>query len=130
MNIKEILETYKTITVVGLSSHTWRASYGVSRFMQSVGYRIIPVNPNETEVLGEKVYPSLDEAPDPVEIVDIFRRSEYVPDLVEAAIRKHAKVIWMHEGVIHEAAAERARSAGLEVVMDRCILKEHMRYFE
>jgi predicted CoA-binding protein len=130
MSIKEILESYKTITVVGLSSHAWRASYGVSRFMQSVGYRILPVNPNETEVLGEKVYPSLDDVPEPVEIVDIFRRSEYVPDIVEAAIRKHAKVIWMQEGVIHEAAAERARNAGMEVIMDRCILKEHMRYFE
>jgi uncharacterized protein len=130
MNIKEILETYKTIAVVGLSSHAWRASNGVSRFMQSVGYRIIPVNPNETEVLGERVYRSLDDVPEPIEIVDIFRRPEYVPDIVEAAIRKHAKVIWMQEGVINEAAAERARSAGLEVVMDRCILKEHMRYFE
>src|SRR5262249_36200570 len=99
-------------------------------FMQSVGYRIVPVNPNESEVLGERVYPSLDDVPEPVEIVDIFRRSEYVPDIVEAAIRKHAKVIWMQEGVVHEAAAERARNAGMEVVMDRCILKEHMRYFE
>src|SRR5215475_11668034 len=107
MNIKEILETYKTITVVGLSSHTWRASYGVSRFMQSVGYRIVPVNPNESEVLGERVYPSLDDVPEPVEIVDIFRRSEYVPDIVEAAIRKHARVIWMQLGVANQAAADR-----------------------
>jgi len=129
MSIKEILETYRTIAVVGLSSHPWRASYGVSRFMQSVGYRIIPVNPNETEVLGEKVFPSLDDVPGPIEIVDIFRRSEYVPDIVEAAIRRNAKVIWMQEGVIHETAAARAREAGLDVVMDRCILKEHMRCF-
>jgi predicted CoA-binding protein len=129
MSIKEILEIYKTIAVVGLSSHTWRASYGVSHFMQGVGYRIVPVNPNETEVLGEKAYASLDEVPGPIEIVDIFRRSEYVPDVVEAAVRRNAKVIWMQEGVVHEAAAERARQAGLDVVMDRCILKEHMRYF-
>ena len=129
MTIKEILETYKTIAVVGLSSHTWRASHGVSHFMQGVGYRIVPVNPNETEVLGEKAYASLDDVPGPIEIVDIFRRSEYVPDIVEAAVRRDAKVIWMQEGVVHQAAAERARQAGLDVVMDRCILKEHMRYF-
>ncbi|HEX4999038.1 MAG TPA: CoA-binding protein [Terriglobia bacterium] len=127
MSIKEILETYGTIAVVGLSSHAWRASHGVSRFMQNVGYRIIPVNPNETEVLGEKAYPKLEDVPYPIEIVNIFRRSEYVPDVVESAIRCHAKVIWMQEGVVHEEAAERARQAGLDVVMDRCILKEHMR---
>jgi predicted CoA-binding protein len=129
MNIKEILEAYKTIAVVGLSSHTWRASYGVSHFMQGVGYRIIPVNPNESEVLGEKAFPTLDDVPYPIEIVNIFRRPEYVPDIVEAAVRRAAKVVWMQEGVVHEAAANRARAAGLDVVMDRCILKEHMRYF-
>lgn len=127
MSIKEILEKYRSITVVGLSSHAWRASFGVSRFMQNVGYRIIPVNPNETEVLGEKCYPSLDDVPYPIEIVDIFRRPEYVPDIVEAAIRRSAKVIWMQEGVVNDQAAERARQAGIDVVMDRCILKEHMR---
>jgi uncharacterized protein len=129
MTVKEILENYKTIAVVGLSSDTWRASFGVSRFMQNVGYRIIPVNPNETEVLGEKAYNSLDEVPGPIEIVNVFRRPEFVPEVVEAAIRRGAKVIWMQEGVIHERAAERARQAGLDVVMDRCILKEHMRLF-
>jgi predicted CoA-binding protein len=129
MSIKEILEAYHTIAVVGLSSHTWRASFGVSRFMQNVGYRIIPVNPNETDVLGEKAYATLDDVPGPIEIVDIFRRAEFVPDIVEAAIRRGAKAIWMQEGVVHERAAERARQAGLDVVMDRCILKEHMRYF-
>ncbi len=128
MTIKEILETYKTIAVVGLSSSPYRASNGVSRFMQNNGYRIIPVNPNETEVLGEKAYPSLDAVPESFEIVDIFRRSQYVPDIVEAAIRKGARVIWMQESVIHEAAAKRAQEAGLEVVMDRCILKEHMQW--
>jgi uncharacterized protein len=95
--------------------------------MQRAGYRIIPVNPHEREVLGEKCYAALDEIPESVDIVDIFRRSEYVPEIVEAAIRKGARAIWMQEGVVHEAAAERARAAGLEVVMDRCILKEHRR---
>jgi uncharacterized protein len=129
VSIKEILEAYKTIAVVGLSSHAYRASYSVSQYMQGVGYRIIPVNPLETEVLGEKAYPSLDDVPGPIEIVDIFRRPEYVPDIVEAAIRRNARVIWMQLGVIHEAAAARARTAGLDVVMDRCILQDHMQYF-
>ena len=128
MTIQEILETYKTIAVVGLSSSPWRASLGVSKYMQASGYRIIPVNPNETEVLGQKAYPSLDDVPEPFEIVNIFRRSEYVPGIVEAAIRRHARVIWMQESVIHEAAAQRAREAGLDVIMDCCILKEHMRW--
>jgi uncharacterized protein len=128
VSIKEILEQYKTIAVVGLSSQTWRPSYGVSRYMQSAGYRIIPVNPRESEVLGEKAYPSLDDVPEPFEIVDIFRRPEYVPDVVEAAIRRNARVVWMQSGIVHEAAAERARAAGLEVIMDRCILQDHMRY--
>jgi uncharacterized protein len=129
MTTKEILDKYKRIAVVGLSSNTWRASYGVSRFMQTVGYTITPVNPNETEVLGQKAYPSLDDVPGPIEIVDIFRRSEFVPEIVDAAIRRGAKVIWMQEGVIHEEAARRARAAGIEVVMDRCILKEQMKSF-
>lgn len=129
MNIKEILDRYRTIAVVGLSSQTWRPSYSVSRYMQNAGYRIIPVNPNETEVLGEKAYGSLDEVPEPFEIVDIFRRPEHVPDVVEAAIRRNARVIWMQLGVINEGAAARARAAGLEVVMDRCILQDHKAYF-
>ena len=97
--------------------------------MQNAGYRIIPVNPLETEVLSEKAYPTLDEVPEPFEIVDIFRRPEYVPDIVEAAIRRGARVVWMQLGVVNEAAAARARAAGLEVVMDRCILQDHMQYF-
>ena len=129
MTIKEMLETYRTIAVVGLSSRPYRASHGVSRYMQRQGYRIIPVNPMETEVLSEKAYPSLDDVPESFEIVDIFRRPEFVPDIVEAAIRRKAKVIWMQQGVIHKAAAERARAAGLEVVMDLCILQEHMVLF-
>jgi predicted CoA-binding protein len=126
MTTKEILEKYKRIAVVGLSNNTWRASYGVSRFMQTVGYHITPVNPNETEVLGQKAYSQLDEVPGPLEIVNIFRRSEFVPEIVDAAIRLGAKVVWMQEGVIHEEAAQRARAAGIEVIMDRCILKEQM----
>ncbi len=129
MSIKEILEAYKTIAVVGLSSNRWRASNSVSRYMQNNGYRIIPVNPQETEVLGEKSYASLDDVPEPFQIVDIFRRPEYVPDIVDAAIRRSARVIWMQLGVIHEEAAAKARAAGLEVVMDRCILQDHMLYF-
>jgi len=129
MTTKEILEKYKHIAVVGLSNNTWRASLGVSRFMQTVGYSITPVNPNEREVLGQKAYATLDEVPDPVEIVNIFRRSEYVPEVVDAAIRRGAKVIWMQEGVVHEEAAKRARAAGMEVVMDLCILKEQMKQF-
>jgi len=129
MSIKDILEKYKNIAVVGLSSQTWRPSYSVSQYMQRVGYRITPVNPNETEVLGEKAYASLDEVPDPIEIVDIFRRPEFVPDIVEAAIRRHARVIWMQLGVANQAAADRAIAAGLEVVMDRCILVEHRALF-
>jgi uncharacterized protein len=129
VSIKEILEKYKTIAVVGLSSQTWRPSYSVSRYMQSAGYRIIPVNPNEGEVLGERAYASLDDVPEPIEIVDIFRRPEYVPDIVEAAIRRQARVIWMQLGVINQAAADRAIAAGLEVVMDRCILVEHRALF-
>ena len=125
MTIKEILQTYKNIAVVGLSSQTSRPSYSVSRYMQTVGYRIIPVNPNETEVLGEKAYASLDDVPGPIEIVDIFRRPEFVPDVVDAAIRRKARVIWMQLGIVNEAAAARALAAGLEVVMDRCILVEH-----
>ena len=129
MTIKEILEAYRTIAVVGLSSRPYRASHSVSRYMQRQGYRIIPVNPMETEVLGERAYASLDDVQESFEIVDIFRRSEFVPDIVEAAIRRNAKVIWMQQGVINEAAAERARAAGLDVVMDLCILQEHMALF-
>ena len=128
MSIKEILEKYHTIAVVGLSSHTWRPSYSVSRYMQAAGYRIIPVNPLETEVLGEKAFPTLEAVPEPFEIVDIFRRHEHIPDIVESAIRLNARVIWMQQGLIHDAAAARARSAGLEVVMNRCILVEHQNY--
>lgn len=126
-NIPELLNASHTIAVVGLSSNLTRPSNGVSAYMQRAGYRIIPVNPNETEVLGEKSYARLEDVPEPVDIVDIFRRPEYVPEVVESAIRIGAKAVWMQEGVVHEGAAQRAREAGLQVVMDRCILKEHRR---
>jgi hypothetical protein len=125
MTITELLASARTIAVVGLSHRRARASHGVSEYMQRAGYRIVPVNPQETEVLGEKAYPDLDSIPVAVDIVDIFRRPEFVPEIVEAAIRIGAKAVWMQEGVIHEDAAARARAAGLTVVMDRCILKEH-----
>lgn len=128
-SIREILEHGKTLAVVGLSSKVMRPSHGVAAYMQSHGYRIIPVNPHEESVLGEKGYASLDEVPAPVDVVVIFRRPEFVPAIVEAAIRKRAKAVWMQEGVIHDEAAETARRAGLEVVMDRCILKEYARRF-
>ncbi len=121
----DILRSVKTIAVVGLSSKRMRPSYGVSEYMQRAGYRIIPVNPAETEVLGEKAYPDLDSIPVPVDLVNIFRRSELVPPVVDAAIRIGAKAIWMQEDVVHEEAAEKARAVGLMVVMDRCVLKEH-----
>jgi len=120
-----LLRDSKTIAVVGLSSNRRRPSYGVSEYMQSMGYRIIPVNPQETEVLGEKAFASLDDVREPVDIVNVFRRSEFVPEIVDAAIRIGAKCVWMQEGVMHEEAAAKARAAGLEVVMNRCILKEH-----
>jgi predicted CoA-binding protein len=125
--LSDIFQQCHTIAVVGLSDKRFRPSYGVAEYMQRHGYRIIPVNPQESQVLGEKAYADLDAVPDGIDIVDIFRRSEHVPEIVEAAIRKGAKVVWMQEGVIHEEAAHRAMDAGLVVVMDRCILKDHMR---
>jgi uncharacterized protein len=123
--IAQILQNAKTIAVVGLSSNPLRASHGVSAYMQAQGYRIIPVNPQEEFVLGEKSYPSLLEVPERVDIVNIFRRSEFVPEVVEQAIQKKAAMVWMQEGVVHEQAAEKARQAGLFVVQDLCILQEH-----
>jgi len=128
MNIRELLRSSRVIAVVGLSGKKFRPSYGVAEYMQHEGYRIIPVNPNETEVLGEKSYARLEDIGEPIDIVDIFRRSEFVMPLVESAIRLGAKAVWMQEGVEDEEAAQKAREAGLFVVMDRCILKEHSRY--
>jgi hypothetical protein len=124
-NTTDILKSSHTIAVVGLSSNPMRPSNGVAAYLKRAGYRVIPVNPNEPEVLGEKSYARLEDIPDHIDIVDIFRRSEYVPEIVDSAIRVGANAVWMQEGVIHEEAAERARQAGLQVVMDRCTLKEH-----
>ena len=123
----DILDSARTIAVVGLSSKRYRPSHGVAEYMQRAGYRIIPVNPHETEVLGERCYPDLDSVPDAIDIVDIFRRSEFVPAIVEAAIRKGVRAIWMQEGVYHDEAARKAEAAGVAVAMDRCILKDHRR---
>ena len=123
--IGDILKTAKTIAVVGLSSSPLRPSYGVAAYLQQHGYRIVPVNPNIRGALGEKAWPSLLEVPEKIDIVDIFRRPEFVPEVVEAAIRLQVPCIWMQEDVVHEEAAEKARRAGIFVVMDRCILKEH-----
>jgi predicted CoA-binding protein len=125
--VTEILKTSRTIAVVGLSNRKFRPSYGVADYLKSVGYRIIPVNPLEKEVLGEQCYARLEDIPEKVDIVDIFRRSEFVPEIVDGAIRVGARAVWMQEGVIHHEAAERARRAGLFVQMNSCILKEHVR---
>lgn len=117
-----MLRTAKTIAVVGLSSNPLRSSFGVAAAMQKDGYRIIPVNPNESRVLGEKAYARLEDVPEPVDIVNVFRRPEFVPDIVESAIRIGAKGVWMQLGVEHEQAAKRARDAGLMVVENRCIM--------
>ena len=127
--IGELLKRTKTIAVVGLSDSPLRPSYGVSAYLQSHGYRIIPVNPSIRGSLGEKAVASLGEVEEKIDMVDVFRRSEYVPDLVDEAIRLKVPAIWLQEDVIHEEAAERARKAGIFVVMDKCILKEHRRRF-
>jgi predicted CoA-binding protein len=127
--IADILQKYKTIAVIGLSSNPRRPSFSVTQYMQSTGYRIIPVNPNETEVLGEKSYPHVEDIPKSlqVEIVDIFRRSEYISPIVDSAIAIGAKVIWMQQGIENHAAAAKARTAGLIAIEDACILIEHRR---
>jgi predicted CoA-binding protein len=125
--IRDILKTARVVAVVGLSDKPDRDSHRVAAYLQSAGYRIIPVNPAVKEVLGEKSYASVREIPEKVDVVDVFRRPEAVPEVVEDAIAAGAKVVWMQEGVAHNAAADRARAAGLKVVMSRCILKEHMR---
>jgi uncharacterized protein len=128
-SIPDLLRSGRVIAVVGLSSKRYRPSFGVAEYMQREGYRVIPVNPNETEVLGEKAYARLEDIPEHVDIVDVFRRTEFVPDVVNSAIRIGASAVWMQEGVADETSAAAARAAGLTVVMDRCILKEHRRYF-
>ncbi len=121
----EILRKYRTVAVVGISSREDRPSHRVARYLKEHGYRIIPVNPRETEVLGEKCYPDLCSVPEPVEVVDVFRRPKQVPRVVAEALYNGAKAVWMQEGIVHETAARRARAAGLEVVMDRCMMVEH-----
>ena len=126
-SVRDLLRSARVIAVVGLSSKRSRPSYGVSQYMQRAGYRIIPVNPNEAEVLGERALANIEAVAEKIDIVNIFRRSEFVPDIVEQAIRMGASAVWMQEGVVHEEAAARARAAGLIVIMDRCLLKEHRR---
>ena len=123
--VTEILKNARTIAVVGLSADETKPSYGVSEYMQRQGYRIIPVNPSVAEVLGEKSYPNLSVIPDKVDIVDVFRRPEAIPGIVDEVIALKLPVLWLQEGVVHEQAAEKARQAGVRVVMDSCILKEH-----
>jgi predicted CoA-binding protein len=125
--IERILDECRSIAVVGLSSDPNRPSHGVASYMRRHGYRVIPVNPNETEVLGEQAYPALADVPEEIDLVDIFRRSDEAGKAVDEAIAVGAKAVWLQEGVIDQAAAQRALDAGLLVVMDRCWLKEHMR---
>ncbi|MCI0665219.1 MAG: CoA-binding protein [Acidobacteria bacterium] len=122
-----MLDECRVIAVIGLSSNQNRPSYGVARYLQQKGYRIIPVNPNEASVLGEMSYPELAEVPEQIDLVDIFRRSEEAGSHVDDAIRLNVKAVWLQEGVIDQIAARRAVEAGLMVVMDRCILKEHIK---
>jgi predicted CoA-binding protein len=123
--ILEILKNYKTIAVVGLSSNPTRPSHGVAKYLKSAGYRVVPVNPNEKEVLGEKSYARLEDVPEKIEIVDIFRRPEEVAAVVESAIGVGARVVWMQLGIENAGAAEKARAAGLIVVEDACMYVEH-----
>jgi predicted CoA-binding protein len=126
-DIGRLLDSVKTIAVVGLSNDPMRPSHGVSSYMHQQGYRIIPVNPTISEALGERSYPDLSSVPEKIDLVNVFRRPEYVPALVNEAIRLNIPAIWLQEGVVHSEAARQAREAGLFVVMDRCILKEHRR---
>ena len=126
-DIADLFRSAKTIAVVGLSNNPMRPSFGVSRFLQRQGYRIIPVNPNETEVLGERAYASIREVPDPIDIVNVFRRPARVPEIVDAAAGRNIRCLWMQEGIVNHEAAAKAEAAGIPVVMDRCILKEMAR---
>ena len=125
--IKRVLDECRTIAVVGLSASPWRPSHSVSAYMQRQGYRVVPVNPNQSEVLGEPAYATLADVPHKLELVNVFRRSEEAGAVVDEAVRLGAKAVWLQEGVIDAPAAQRAQQAGLLVVMDRCILKEHAR---
>jgi len=125
---EEILKSSRVVAVVGLSPNPDRPSHRVASYLKEHGYRIIPVNPQETKILGERSYPALSSIPEPVDVVDIFRRSQEVAPIVEDAIEIGARAVWMQEGVINEEAATRAKEAGLLVVMDKCMLKEHRKW--
>ena len=127
LDLREILTTAKTIASVGVSSNNEKASYWIFHYLQEHGYHMIPVNPTASEILGEKAYPDLASIPEKVDVVQIFRRSEDVPPVVESAIKIGAEVVWMQEGIIHEEAAAKAKAAGLKVVMNRCMMKTHQR---
>ena len=125
--IARILRTVRTIAVVGLSPNPMRPSNGVARYLQRTGFTVIPVNPTVTEVLGERAYPTVRDVPVPIDLVDVFRRSEFVAPIVDDAIAVHARAVWLQDGVVDEASAARARAAGLDVVMDDCIMRQHSR---
>lgn len=124
-NLKDILQSAKTIAVVGLSSNPEKESFRIASYLKEQGYRIIPVNPTATEILGEKVYPDLVSVPEKIDVVDVFRKPEDVPPVVDDAIKAGARVVWMQEGIVHEGAAQKAREAGLQVVMDACMRATH-----
>lgn len=126
-NEQDILKSCQTIAVVGLSADEYKTSHRVASYLQEQGYKIIPVNPNEKNILGETCYASLTDVPEKVDVVDIFRKSEDVPPIIEDAIKVKAGAVWMQEGIVNETAAKKARDAGIKVVMDRCMLKEHLR---
>ncbi|MGZ9224351.1 MAG: CoA-binding protein [Anaerolineales bacterium] len=125
--LKDILLSAKTVASVGLSSNRARESYGIVEYLKGQGYRIIPVNPTATEILGEKAYPDLESVPEKIDVVQVFRKPEDVPPVVDSAIKVGAKVVWMQEGIVNEEAAEKARAAGLQVVMDACMRVAHRR---
>lgn len=127
-DVKRLLETAKTIAVVGLSPKPDRPSHGVARGLQRFGYRIVPVNPGQTELLGEKVYPDLLSVPDPIDLVDVFRSAEHVDGIVDQCVARRFPALWLQEGVVNEQAAKRARAAGMLVVMDRCLFKDYLLY--
>lgn len=125
--MRQILLSAKTVASVGLSSNPQKESYGIDLYLQEQGYRIIPVNPTATEILGEKAYPDLESVPDRIDVVQVFRKPEDVPPVVDSAIKVGAKVVWMQEGIVNEEAAQKAREAGLQVVMDACMRATHRR---
>ncbi len=127
--VRQLLTSSRTIAVVGLSDKPDRDSYHVAQYLQQQGYRIIPVNPAVTSVLGEKAYARLEDVPEKIDVVDVFRKPEAVPEIVASAIAVGAKAVWMQLGIAHNAAAEMARKAGLRVVMNKCLLIEHRRFF-